>query len=93
MLTMRHSGVFTVLTVLCVCVCVFNILRQEFGTAGNWQTLHPHEWVKKVQPFIREDYNLMGRVHTWTERTEQEMKTEGGEGGREGKTKIRLRDR
>lgn len=75
-----------------MCVCVFNILRQEFGTAGNWQTLHPHEWVKKVQPFIREDYNLMGRVHTWTERTEQEMKTEGGEGGREGKTKIRLRD-
>lgn len=79
--------------------CAFNILRQEFGTAGNWQILHPHEWVKKVQPFIREDCNLMGRVHTWTERAEQEMKTEGGEEGgereREGKrkTKIRLRDR
>lgn len=50
---------------------VFNILRQEFGTAGNWQILHPHEWVKKVQPFIREDCNLMGRVHTHGPREER----------------------
>ena len=63
---------------------VSNILRQEFGTAGNWQILHPHEWVKKVQPFIREDCNLMGRVRTWTERGVREMKTQGREGGGEG---------
>lgn len=69
-------------------MCVSNILRQEFGTAGNWQILHPHEWVKKVQPFIREDCNLMGRVHTWTER-----EREGDEGERERERKIRLRDK
>lgn len=51
---------------VCGCDCVFNIPRREFKTAGNWQILHPHEWVKKVQPFIREDCNLMGRVHTHT---------------------------
>lgn len=43
---------------------MLNIPRQEFGTAGNWQILHAHEWVTKVQPFIREDCNLMGRMLT-----------------------------
>ncbi len=74
-------------------VCMFNIVRQEFGTAGNWQILHPREWVKKVQPFIRADCNLMGRVHAHGLRVEREMKTEGGEGGREREIKMRLRDK
>lgn len=70
-------------------MCVFNIVRQEFGTAGHWQILHPHEWVKKVQPFIREDCNLMGRVHTWTERAGRKMKTEGGKRWGQGERKKR----
>lgn len=72
-----------------MCLCAFNIVRQEFGTAGNWQIPHPHEWVKKVQPFIREDCNLMGRVHTWT----LERRTRDGDGGDGGETKTGLKDR
>lgn len=67
-------------------VC-FNIVRQEFGTAGNWQIPHPHEWVKKVQPFIREDCNLMGRVHTWT------LERDGDGGGDVGKKGDREEDK
>lgn len=49
---------------LSAAACVLHIPRQEFGTAGNWQIPHAHEWVKKVQPFISEDCNLMGRMLT-----------------------------
>lgn len=67
-------------------ICVFNILRQEFGTAGNWQILHPHECVKKVQPFIREACNLMGRMLTHGLREARERWRQRGarEGRREG---------
>lgn len=76
---------------LCYCAsstqaCELNIPRQEFGTAGNWQILHAHEWVKKVQPFIREDYNLMGRMltrgSTGREGRASDGETDTGEAGR-----------